>query len=172
MVRRRAAYAYLEFRLRRAAKRQKQTMRAFRVRDKITGKQKMVPMDEAELNEVMDGGKKKSKDDAGSETPRGLGGIGLPSRDGDSSAAKTNAGDSKKMPARVDEVKDEVWRCWRTSESRAGRRRRFRRRSRGTIRRSRRVPLFHSLVLVLFDSAAPAAHGDVPGQIGASPVVR
>lgn len=104
-----AAYAYLEFRLRRAAKRQKQTMRAFRVqRDKITGKQKMVPMDEAELNEVMDGGKKKSKDETGSETPRGLGGIGLPSRDGDSSAAKADAGDSKKMPARVDEVKDEV----------------------------------------------------------------
>ena len=104
-----AAYAYLEFRLRRAAKRQKQTMRAFRVqRDKITGKQKMVPMDEAELNEVMDGGKKKTKDDTGSETPRGLGGIGLPSRDGDSSAANDDAGGSKKMPQRVDEVKDEV----------------------------------------------------------------
>jgi hypothetical protein len=104
-----AAYAYLEFRLRRAAKRQKQTMRAFRVqRDTITGKQKMVPMDEAELNEVMDGGKKRSKDETGSETPRGLGGIGLPSRDGDSSAANDDAGNSKKMPARVDEVKDEV----------------------------------------------------------------
>ena len=80
-------------------------------RDEITGKQKMVPMDEAELNEVMDGGKKKSKDEESKsgavETPRGLGGMSLPSREGDPSA-NDDAGSSKKMPARVDEVKDEV----------------------------------------------------------------
>ena len=44
-------YLYLEVRLRSAARRGRQTMRAFRVeRDKITGKQKMVPMDENELD--------------------------------------------------------------------------------------------------------------------------
>jgi hypothetical protein len=47
-------YLYLEVRLRSAAKRTKQTMRAFRVeRDKITGKQKMVPMDDSELDAAM-----------------------------------------------------------------------------------------------------------------------
>ena len=44
-------YLYLEVRLRSAARRVRQTMRAFRVeRDKITGKQKMVPIDENELD--------------------------------------------------------------------------------------------------------------------------
>jgi len=44
-------YLYLEVRLRSAARRGARTMRAFRVeRDKITGKQKMVPMDENELD--------------------------------------------------------------------------------------------------------------------------
>ena len=43
-------YLYLEVRLRSAARRGARTMRAFRVeRDKITGKQKMVPMDENEF---------------------------------------------------------------------------------------------------------------------------
>ena len=64
-------YLYLEVRLRSAAKRTKQTMRAFRVeRDKITGKQKMVPMDESELDAAMNknGGSASNANDS-PETP-------------------------------------------------------------------------------------------------------
>ena len=69
-------------------------MRAFRVqRDKITGKQKMVPMTEEEVKALMTKGvaefekdkvKKDSKDTEttaardGGEVPKGLGGVGLP----------------------------------------------------------------------------------------------
>ena len=71
-------YLYLEVRLRSAAKRGRQTMRAFRVeRDKITGKQKMVPMDENELDAAMtarpgsdDAQKNQKKQTPGAPTPR------------------------------------------------------------------------------------------------------
>lgn len=59
-----AVCAYLEVRLRRSSKRNRQTMRAFRVqRDKITGKQKMVPMDEEDVEKIMggDGGKRRER---------------------------------------------------------------------------------------------------------------
>ena len=163
-----AAYAYLEFRLRRAAKRQNQTMRAFRVqRDEITGKQKMVPMDEAELNEVMDGGKKTSKDEASKsgavEMPRGLGGMRLPSREGDSSA-NDDAGSSKKMPARVDEVKDEVLEVLETIGETSG--------AIGDDGKSGARDASSSSTASSSSSTTPTPPPMVmsPGQIGASPV--
>ena len=58
-------YLYLEVRLRSAAKRGQQTMRAFRVeRDEITGKRKMVPMDEDELDAAMRARPGSGSDDA------------------------------------------------------------------------------------------------------------
>ena len=64
-------YLYLELRLRSAAKRQKQTMRAFRVeRDKITGKQKMIPMDEKELDAVMNNPKNVEKKETNNTAPK------------------------------------------------------------------------------------------------------
>ena len=129
-------------------------------RDEITGKQKMVPMDEAELNEVMDGGKKTSKDEASKsgavEMPRGLGaGCASPSREGDSSA-NDDAGSSKKMPARVDEVKDEVLEVLETIGETSG--------AIGDDGKSGARDAsssFHRLVVFVHD-ADSAAYGDVP----------
>lgn len=87
--------AFFEVRAQRRRRRERDSMRAFRVqRDKITGKQKMVPMTEEEVKALMTKGvaefekdkvKKDSKDtetrDAardGGEVPKGLGGVGLP----------------------------------------------------------------------------------------------
>ena len=57
-----AAYLYLEVKLRRASRRNRKTLRAFRVmKDPITGKQKMVPMDdEVEVGDVL-----KTSEDVG-----------------------------------------------------------------------------------------------------------
>jgi hypothetical protein len=59
-------------------------MRAFRVqRDKITGKTKMVPMDEGDIETLMGGeGKGKEGVSGGGKVPKGLGGpkFGLPER--------------------------------------------------------------------------------------------
>lgn len=97
-----AVYAYLEWKLRRDNRRNRQTMRAFRVqRDKITGKQKMVPMDEEELDKVMGKGKGA---EGGGGVPKGLGGFGVPERKKTVDALK-NAARRQDIPR---EVADEV----------------------------------------------------------------
>ena len=83
--------AFFEVRAQRRRRRERDSMRAFRVqRDKITGKQKMVPMTEEEVKALMTKGvvefekdkvKKDSKDTEttaardGGEVPKGLGGV-------------------------------------------------------------------------------------------------
>ena len=89
-----ACLAFFEVRAQRRRRRERDSMRAFRVqRDKITGKQKMVPMTEEEVKALMTKGvaefekdkvKKDSKDTEttaardGGDVPKGLGGVGLP----------------------------------------------------------------------------------------------
>ena len=87
-----ACLAFFEVRAQRRRRRERDSMRAFRVqRDKITGKQKMVPMTEEEVKALMTKGVaefEKGKEVAGGETkakprdavevPKGLGGVGLP----------------------------------------------------------------------------------------------
>ena len=68
-----AAAAYLEIRLRRDAARRKSAVRAFRVERGPDGKQKMIPMDEEEIEATMMGMKmKKKKKGGGAEEGGGL----------------------------------------------------------------------------------------------------
>ena len=82
-----AAAAYLEIRLRRDAARRKSAVRAFRVERGPDGKQKMIPMDEEEIEATMMGMKMKKKKGGG------RGGGGASSSGGSSEKETTEKGE-------------------------------------------------------------------------------